>query len=259
MTADLAEVKRLQKAIVQCLERGEDSTALLQELSEVRAEIARGIEREELSKVAERRKELRERAEAVKARVERQGAAIDAFLQARDELVRQLEPCFEPLRELARMGAGPWDREPGECYRYADAMQFLGALRDIPAELLPEDFSCPTLQMTQPGELSIGKVNEALFYLQSCMGILASFQKGAMPSRSEPAADSLLLDGADKGSREIPLVCRVCDHVDVKAINTALQDGRSLRDIESEFSISRSTLSRHRNRCLNLGAVRMRE
>jgi len=32
-----------------------------------------------------------------------------------------------------------------------------------------------------------------------------------------------------------------------------------LRDIEAEFGVSKATLSRHKNNCLNLGAVRLHE
>ena len=58
---------------------------------------------------------------------------------------------------------------------------------------------------------------------------------------------------------EVELSCRVCQHPEREAIDKALREGRSLRDIETEFNVPRSTLSRHKNRCLNLGAIRVVE
>ncbi|MFC1938582.1 helix-turn-helix domain-containing protein [Chloroflexota bacterium] len=46
--------------------------------------------------------------------------------------------------------------------------------------------------------------------------------------------------------------CIVCSHAEAETINSLLRQGKSLRDIESEFDVSRSTLSRYKNRCLNL-------
>ena len=97
------------------------------------------------------------------------------------------------------------------------------------------------------------KESEALKYLQYSIGILADFRKGFMSSHSKPTDDSLLLDN----ETEPPAVnCLVCNHEKLEDINRALQDGRPLRELETEFDISRSTLSRHKNSCLNLGGVR---
>ncbi|GAI78909.1 unnamed protein product [marine sediment metagenome] len=64
---------------------------------------------------------------------------------------------------------------------------------------------------------------------------------------------------AEGETTEVESSCRVCQHRERGAIDKALQEGRSLRDIETEFNVSRSTLSRHKNHCLNLRAIRLVE
>ena len=58
---------------------------------------------------------------------------------------------------------------------------------------------------------------------------------------------------------EVESSCLVCREREREAIDKALQEGRSLRDIETEFNVPRSTLSRHKRNCLNLGTVRMHD
>jgi len=55
---------------------------------------------------------------------------------------------------------------------------------------------------------------------------------------------------AESETTEVESSCRVCQHRERGAIDKALQEGRSLRDIETEFNVSRSTLSRHKRNCL---------
>ncbi|MEW6143360.1 MAG: hypothetical protein AB1597_09470 [Chloroflexota bacterium] len=251
----IGEIKAIQKRIVNALEAGEDVSKLRNELARVRAEIAAEAEVTELKKIAGQRQALRDKAEAVKARVQKQGEAIDGFLKARDNVVAQLQPMLEPLRELARMGKATWEGDGGECYLYNDPGHFQGAVWGIPKELLPADFKCPTLVMAEPGERSHGKATEALAYFQWCIGILSSFQKGSMTSHSKPSDDSLLLDNEPETTEAN---CLVCQHEKVAEINEALKSGRPLRELETEYNVSRSTLSRHKNRCLNPGAIRMK-
>jgi uncharacterized protein YerC len=254
MTDKLAEVKRLQKEVVKALETGKDPAPLLKELADVRAAIAMEAEKAELQKIVVARKALKDKAETVKVRVQKQGEAIDAFLKARDNVVNQLQPMLEPLKELAKMGRATWEDDGGECYLYNDAAQFQGAVRGIPKELLPADFNCPALVMAEGSQRSHGKVTEALAYFQWCIGILSNFQKGYMTPHSQTADDSLLLDNETETTEAN---CLVCGHPEVEAINKSLKEGKSLRDLEAEYKISRSTLSRHKNRCLNLDAIRM--
>lgn len=252
MTDKIAIIK---KRIVEKLEKGEDVSDLSRQLDEERAKIVAHADIEELQKVADARQALRGRAEDIKATVARQAAAIDAFLAYRDKILPQLQELIEPMKELARMGKASWDDtdgKPGECFIYNDPGPFQAAVRDIPKELLPADFKCPTLEMAIPSERSVGKSTVALYYLGACIGILANFRKGFMAPFAASTDDSLLLDNEpETGS------CIVCSHPEAETINKQLREGKSLRDLEVEHHISRSSLSRHRNRCLNLGAIRV--
>lgn len=240
------------------METGRDPAPIQKELADLRAMIAAEEELAELQKIANERQALRDNAEAVKSKVQKQGEAIDAFLEARDAMLPRLQELQEPLEELAQLANPSWESNPGQCYLFNDAGYFSASVIDIPKELLPKDFSCPTLEMTLPGERSFGKAREALQYFQYCIGILSNFKKGSMNIHARPTDDSLLLDIGDNETSEIELNCRVCNHEKVKEINEALKVGRPLRELETQYSVSRSTLSRHKNNCLNAGAIRVR-
>lgn len=255
----LGEIKAIQKRIVANLEAGEDVSSLSRQLAQVRAEIAAGAEVEELQKIADARQALKSKAEAIVKKAQAQGDAIDTFLKARDKFLAQLKPLLEPMRELAQLTSPSWEDHPGECYVYPNAGPFQADVVGIPREILPTDFACPTLEMTEPGERSLGKMKQAAAYFDYCLSILVSHRKGAMTAYPRPTDASLLLDKDEPETFEIELTCRVCSHEKAEAINKALQDGRPLRELETEYNVSRSTLSRHKNRCLNLGAIRIAE
>ena len=103
MTTDT--IKVLQKEIVAKIEADKDVSELTMQLAQERAKIAAQTEVEELKKIANERKALRDEAEAIKAKVEAQGSGIDRFLELRDTLVSQLQPLLEPMSELAKMAA----------------------------------------------------------------------------------------------------------------------------------------------------------
>jgi len=251
------EIRRLQKELVKALETGGDKVPILKKMADVRAASAMEDDQAEAQKIADARQALRNKAEAVKANVERQATAIDQFLAYRDKTLPQLEALIEPVQELARMGRASWEDkqgEPGECYIYPDPSPFQGAIRGIPKELLPDDFKCPTLEMTIPSERSFGKAKEALYYFEACIGILSNFRKGFMTPSTAATDDSLLLDNEPENETGN---CIVCSHAEVKTIDNLLRQGRHLRDIESEFSVSRSSLSRHKGKCLKPGVIKV--
>lgn len=247
-------IKAIQKQIVVKLEAGEDVSELTRRLAQERAKIAAQAEVEELKKIVDERQALRDRAEAVKVKVQKQSQAIDAFLSLRDKLVSQLQPLLEPMKDLAKMATPSWARDPGECYIFNDLGQFAGAVRQVPEGYLPSEFGCPFLKMKGDQVDARDKASEAYTYFMSALGILANFEKGIsiIPLKQ---VDELV--AIDNETTEIELNCRVCNHEKVAEINKALQNGRSLRDIETEFNVSRSTLSRHKNNCLNLGTIRI--
>ena len=84
---------------------------------------------------------------------------------------------------------------------------------------------------------------------------MANLTKGELSIPEKPAGefDGELETESETGS------CIVCSHAEVEAINNLLRQGKPLRDIEAEFGVSRSSLSRHKGRCLNLGAIRIHE
>lgn len=249
----MTTVKGLQQRIVKALDKGQDPAPLLKELAELRAKIAKEAETElaELQKVASERQAIRGKREAVKAKVQKQGEGIDAFLKARDTLVSQLKPLLEPMGELVKMGAVTLDyqgREPGPCYIFSSKSQFGGAVNQIPEGYLPRDFGCPFLQI-EGGKVDCReKAAEANKFLNNAHSILAAFTKGIItrPLR-QPAEGLVVLDDEPEGeTAEVESSCLVCRHREREAIDKALQDGRSLRDIKAEFGVSRSSLSRHK-------------
>ena len=268
----MTTITELQKRIVKALETGQDPAPIQKELAEVRAKIAAAVELEELQKIANERQKLRDKAEAVKGKVQKQSDAIDRFLELRDTLVKQLQPLIEPVKELAKLQAPSWEREPGECYLFNDVGQFAGAVQGIPLDYLGKDFGCPFLEMRDGTQKADGKAVEAYNYLLWAHGILSNLQKGQsrlplkkaeglLENEAIGAAETLGTDpkpvetvGTETLENE-PIepvepvggeqICRVCLHPEVDIINNLLRQGKSLRDLESEFGISRSTLSRH--------------
>jgi len=255
MTTDT--IKAIQKQIIIKLEAGEDVSELTRRLAQERAKIAAQAEIEQLKKIADERQALRDKAEAIKTKVQKQGEAIDAFLKARDTLVSQLQPLLEPMSELAKMAAAAWEREPGACYSgFGDIRQFAAAVNQVPKGYLPADFGCPFLEMAGGQVDALGKASEAHGYFTAAVGILAGFQKGVSALPLKPVEGLMAIDNepeTEAGS------CIVCSHAEVETINNLLRQGKPLREIESQFDVSRSTLSRHRSRCLNIGAIRVRE
>jgi hypothetical protein len=241
-------IKEIQKQIVAKLEAGEDVSELTQELAQERAKIAAQAEVQELGKIATERQAHRDKAAKIQEKVKLQGEAIDTFLAKRDSITEALAPILEQAKELPQL--------QGECYsQYHDSFQFGVDIRQLPKGYLPDNFSCPRLIMASGKVESYDIAAMALFHLQAGLGFLSNLAKGEMTAPEKPPGE---FDGdLEPRKVEVDTICRVCQHPEREAIDKALQDGRSLRDIETEFNVPRSTLSRHKNRCLNLGAVRV--
>lgn len=54
-------------------------------------------------------------------------------------------------------------------------------------------------------------------------------------------------------------ICKVCNHPEVDKINQALISGASLRDIAGQFSLSKSSISRHKANCLPASLVQAKK
>ena len=256
METTLESVRSLQKQIVRALETGKDPAPLLTQLAEVRASIAMATEREELQRITDERQALRDKAGKVQEKVQKQSDAIDRLLKLRDSIVSQLQPLIEPMRELAKLQTPSWGKEPGECYLFNDIGSFASAVKGIPEGYLPADFTYPMLEMEGGLVSADNKATEALSYFMAAYGLLAALRKGQSQLTLKKAEGLLSVDDDDE-TPEVELDCRVCQHQERAAIDNLLKKNKSLRDLESEFGVSRSTLSRHKNRCLNLGAVRV--
>ena len=182
----------LQGKIVSAIEMKKDTSGLLAELKSLRDTIAQKTEMENLRAVAEQRKGLKFKAQAIIDKVEKQSKAINEFLLKRDAIIKMLEPLLEPFKELAKMQSASWEREPGQCYLFNDMGVFAAAVKDIPADYLPEGFGCSFLQMKGGQELAIGKAVEALDYFSAAYGILVAFEKGLSKIPLQAAAEGLL-------------------------------------------------------------------
>ena len=256
MTTDT--IKSIQRQIVTKLETGEDISELTEQLTRETARIETQKKIEQLKKIADERQALKEKAAEIREKVKLQGEAIDRFLELRDTIVSQLEPLLEPVRKLAEMQSMNRDG-PGECYAgFNDIAQFGGAVRLILQGYLPPDFGCPFVEMIGGQDKANDKASEAYTYFSAAVGILSNFTKGISTLPLRPAAGFMAID-TEPETTEVELNCRVCKNPKAAEINKALEAGRPLREIETEFNVSRSSLSRHKNNCLNLGVVRMRD
>ncbi|MDD5095224.1 MAG: hypothetical protein PHV74_12740 [Dehalococcoidia bacterium] len=243
----LGEIKALQKKIVLGLEHGEDISELSHELARVRQEIAAAAEVEELQKVADQRKALKDRAEAVKTKIERQGQAIDSFLRARDEICKGLAPIIERAKGLPKVQS--------ECYaEYHDPGQLCGQVR-LPEGYLPKALKVPMLEGRDGIADAHDRAAQAYFYLSAGLGLLQSLKREDRPFPERPAGEFEAIEESE--TFEEPPTCSACAHAQVEMINQRLKEGVSLRTLEEQFGISKSTLSRHKRKCLGIEAVRM--
>jgi hypothetical protein len=249
----MATITELQKNLVKALETRQDPAPILKELAEFRAKAEAAKDLAEGQKIADERQALRAKAETVKGKVQKQEEAISRFLGLRDSLVSQLQPLIEPMKELAKMQTMQRDG-PGDCYAgYFDLSQFAGDVRGIPIDYLDKDFGCPFLTMKGGKVDARDKAGEAYNYLIWTVGILSSFEKSLSQVNLKDAEGLMAIEPESGNGR-----CVVCSHPEVETINNLLRQGKPLRDIESEFdNISRSSLSRHKNKCLKLGIIKI--
>jgi hypothetical protein len=233
-------VEQIKRDIVQAQVRGEDTTKLAKALKDalleqqVRAEVA------ELQKIADQRIQYQKRAEAIMARVEKQSEAIDRFLALRDSVTAPLKAIILKAREVDLL------KSEETCFsQFHDPFVWDSEARSIPKDYLPSGFSCPSLVMDSAILDSREAGSQALYFLNSAYGLLMNIKKGQMCVSLKPFDDGLGKDEGESGE-EVPKRCAVCSHPELTSIDEALQQGRSLRDIEAEFGASRSSLCRHK-------------
>jgi hypothetical protein len=241
-------IQRLRQKIVERKMAGEDYSELSRQLIKERAKEKVEKEIADLDVVANKRKEWNRQSDRVKNRRTDQDKAIDHFLELRDTVI-------EPLKEsIDRARSNDLIKAQNDCYeQYHDPFAFGAAVGSIPKGYLPEDFTCPILVMADGKTPAYDRAAEALWYMQAAYGFLANLVKGEMTAFQREVDDGV---GYSTEPETEAGNCIVCRHSYVETINNLLRQGKPLRDIESEFDVSRSSLSRHKNLCMNLGAVR---
>jgi hypothetical protein len=238
------EIKRLKNEAVKATELGKDVAPIYKRIAELRDEIAIEVEQAETQRIVDARKVLRDKAEQIKAKIQNQGEAIDTFLKARDSITEALLPILDKAKELPGL--------QDKCFaEFHDAMQ-AGSITRMAGGFLPADLTIPMLQLGK-GDQDVYDVSKRiLMYLSFAYGLLANLQKVESKPMQPPIDPEL-----DFSDETTETNCIVCAHESVKAINKDLKGNRSLRDMEAQFKVSRSSLSRHRTRCLKLGPIRV--
>jgi hypothetical protein len=166
----MATVKELRKDILEALEKGEPTEKLERQLQTERLREATAGELDELAAIATRRKELRTHAQVIEGKVERQDAAVGAFLEARAPIIKALEDVraqaveLQPLQDLCRA-------------EYGAPVDFVREVRDIPQGYLPLSLTLHSLASGVSGvseqELTAG----VLFHIDAALDILRKCQR----------------------------------------------------------------------------------
>ena len=236
------EIGELRSRIIQALSRGESVAGLEVRLKDARAaEVARS-EVDALRERAEEIRILRERAAKTVTDAEKQGARIDRFLAARDEVVAALGPALtlaEALPQLQEAAQEHWSHVPVELTEY-----------------LPPGFTFPAIEGRDGVQDTANRAGQALVYLRWTGGLLGSLVRSdAAVGQSESAGGTAPADtdlpptddpnpaGAAEGGQSS---CSVCASPQRDDIDAALRAGKTLRSVAESRGVSKSTLGRHR-------------
>ena len=230
-------IKLIQKKIIVRLEKGEDVSELTEQLAQERAKIAAEAEVEELKKKADERRQLREQAAELKAKIEKHTEAIAVFLKARDVVVGALLPVLEQAKELPKL--------QGACDETFSGPGQLAHFQTLPEGYLPKELTVPFLESMDGVTSCFDRAAEGAWYLSAGLGLLQSLISKDRPIPTRPAEEFEAVE-PELGQ------CNVCAHPDLETINAQLRQGTPLRDIERQFSVSRSSLSRHKNSCFEV-------
>ncbi|MFA5064955.1 MAG: helix-turn-helix domain-containing protein [Dehalococcoidia bacterium] len=231
---DPQEIKELQKKIVTSLEKGTDPAPLLKELSDLRAKIASNAELAVVKKIADERQRLRDSASQVQEKVKLQSEAIDTFLKLRDSITTSLKELLEQALPLIKLQS--------DCYIQYHNVGKLAWMAKLPNGYLPEDLTVPFLTMGGAPMDPYDASAQAFFYLRSGHGLLVALKREERPIPKRLAGE---FEAIDNDPYPDP-PCSVCQHPEKEAIDKAIKEGVSLRDIADKYGPSKSTLSRHK-------------
>ena len=264
-------IRDLQRKLRDKLETGGETSLILQELAEVRAEQAQQADIAEMQKINADRGLLRDKASAIMARVDAQGAAIDSFLSERDALCEKLSPLIAKAQELAKWQTATREGPALVYAGFNDVTQWHQEIRRIPASYFPPGFCCPTLAMASGTSDHRDVAIQAAQYITWGFSLLSQLEKGIMPSSAGQAADDLL-DGdytqtTDDAFTEVGAVpeapvevdtipdttsdleavpgpsqqvsgCPICQHPQREQIDRDIAGGKSLRAVAAEYGIA---------------------
>jgi len=237
-------IQAIRKQIVEGESRGEDTSKLVESLKRARTEEKNIMDAEindaelaELRTMAAQRSEWQKAAQSIAERVSRQNEAVSRFLKARDGVTIELLSIIEKLRPLVEAQQA--------CYaEFENAASFNNAVATIPKGYLPA-ITCHNLAMNDDKIMGLHLSNLSLVEdFESWRETLDSIIKTQETFTGLTAGpDAITSEDTNSPARS----CVICEHPQREAIDKALADGVSLRDIEAQFpGASRSSLSRHK-------------
>lgn len=247
----MSKIDTLRQQIVESQTKGKATSALEKQLKEARLDEQIAKEVKDLQQVADQRLKWQREADKIKEKVSLQEEAIARFLALRDSLIGL--PVKELLDRAQELIAAQ-----NECYvQFHDTFQFGATVGRIPKGYLPGGFSCPRLGLVGDQDYSYDKAAEGIYSLRAGYGFLVAIVRGSMAAFQREMDDGVGHSGDDDPYPDPG--CSVCQHLEREAIDKALKEGVPLRTIEAGHGVSRSSLDRHKHRCLNLGPIRITE
>ena len=244
-------IQAIRKQIVEGESRSEDTSKLGESLKRARleektiqdAEI-NDAEFAELRIMAAQRSEWQKAAQSISERVSRQNEAIAHFMKARDGVTIELLSVIEKLRPLVEAQEA--------CYtEFENAAAFNNAVAAIPKGYLPA-VTCHNLATNDGKIIGLHLSNLSLVEdFESWRELLDNIIKTqeTVTTQNEVTGDPDA--GTSEDTNSPARSCVICEHPQREAIDKALADGVSLRDIEAQYpGASRYSLSRHKQHAI---------
>ena len=229
----MSNISDLRKRIVAALIKGEPVDGLERQLRQAKVDELEKTEMVELKRIAEQRLGWEKKVVEIKGRIGKQSEAVKRYLVARDAILAPIEAMIAQVKALAAM------EQEATAYRACD---FSEDTRALPLQF-GADLRDPTLGHRH--WTGFDTTAQAAKYLEDAHDLLSGmYTFDYSPSSSEPLKDDLA--SSDVHDAVEFRECNVCQHKDRTAIDLALQANQSLRDIESQFGVSKSSLHRHK-------------
>ena len=229
--------EQLKEKVIRALEAGNDPGPYYEQLDAIEDAERKEHRRIEDQQLADQRKAWKQQAAILTGKINRQGAAIDTFLQKRDAIVKRMDGIRALLEELQELDKNCFVEIPNnESFWYGDSGK-------IPPPFLPENICAPML-CHNPGLNPRDIVTVAIMDLDKLLKTLNGAVKNNLTPMTTAKAITIVAvpdDNSDGDSKN----CIVCQRSDLNDIDTAISNGVPLREIERSFGVSKSSLSRH--------------